>query len=150
MEDFYSAMNDCGLRDLGYKGDRFTWSNNREGAQFTKKGLDRALGNSIWLDQWKSHAVEVVLVHTSDHKPILIFMDVKDFEVPGRARPFRYEAKWANREDCKKVVEDAWKATMLFPNKLAKTMDSLHSCKLKLVEWSRVTDLNPDPKQWTL
>lgn len=46
MEDFCLAVNDCGLSDFGFKGDRFTWSNNREGAQFTKERLNRAIGNS--------------------------------------------------------------------------------------------------------
>lgn len=37
MESFREAMEDNGLIDLGYKGDKFTWSNNREGNNVNKK-----------------------------------------------------------------------------------------------------------------
>lgn len=50
MEDFYSAVYDCGLSDKRFKGDIFMWNNNREGAQFIKERLDRAFGNSHYFE----------------------------------------------------------------------------------------------------
>ncbi|XP_018853114.2 uncharacterized protein LOC109015083 [Juglans regia] len=100
MEDFCEALNDCGLSDLGYKGDKFTWSNRREGVQFTKERLDRALGNAHWFEVWKAYSVGVEPVHSSDHRPILVSWNTKDTMLFKRDRPFRYEAKWAVREGC--------------------------------------------------
>lgn len=45
MERFKEALYDCELTDLGYKGSKYTWSNKREGGEFTKERLDRVLGN---------------------------------------------------------------------------------------------------------
>lgn len=48
MEDFKLALEECGLHDSGYSRDKFTWSNNQDGQQFTKEMLDSVLGNSAW------------------------------------------------------------------------------------------------------
>ncbi|XP_042942950.1 uncharacterized protein LOC122277139 [Carya illinoinensis] len=50
MEAFRSVVNDCGMQDLGYNGDCFTWSNRKEGSDFTKARLDRAFVNKGWRD----------------------------------------------------------------------------------------------------
>jgi exonuclease III len=41
MENFRMALVDCGLRDLGFKGDKFTWRNNSHDAKYyIKERLD--------------------------------------------------------------------------------------------------------------
>lgn len=40
MEDFRATLEECRLSDLRYKGDKYTWYNNREGSDFTKERLD--------------------------------------------------------------------------------------------------------------
>jgi hypothetical protein len=45
MVDFQEALEDCQLYDLGFKGPKYTWNNQREGAAFTKERLDRAMPN---------------------------------------------------------------------------------------------------------
>lgn len=46
MESFSKALQDSELFDMGYKGPKFTWSNNMEGLDFTKKKrLDRVVAN---------------------------------------------------------------------------------------------------------
>lgn len=47
LESFKLAVEDSGLSDLGFHGDKYTYSNNREGKDFTKGRLDRAFGNSM-------------------------------------------------------------------------------------------------------
>ncbi|KAF5465338.1 hypothetical protein F2P56_015356 [Juglans regia] len=48
MECFREALEDCDLSDMGYVGNKFTWSNNRGGTEFTKERLDRAFCNPQW------------------------------------------------------------------------------------------------------
>ena len=45
MEAFQKALEDCDLADLGYHGPKYTWSNCREGGDFTKERLDRVVAN---------------------------------------------------------------------------------------------------------
>lgn len=42
---FHNLMDACGLIDLGFKGQKFTWSNNRDGNVKIYERLDRAIAN---------------------------------------------------------------------------------------------------------
>ena len=75
MEKFCVAMECCGLNDLGFQGSRYTWNNGRDDVNFTKKRLDRALGNSAWCTMFNDAAVRVLAARSSDHKPLLIHFD---------------------------------------------------------------------------
>lgn len=45
IDDFNSAILDCGLEDAGYVGSSFTWTNGR-----TRRRLDRVVCNAQWLE----------------------------------------------------------------------------------------------------
>lgn len=45
IKAFREGCKDCGLRDLGYRGPRYTWWNNREEEVHIRCHLDRALAN---------------------------------------------------------------------------------------------------------
>ncbi|XP_040998148.1 probable disease resistance protein At4g27220 [Juglans microcarpa x Juglans regia] len=45
IEDFRQAVECCGLNHIHSYGQMFTWSNNRNGSDFTKEKIDRALGD---------------------------------------------------------------------------------------------------------
>ena len=49
MEVFKECLTDCGLIDLGFVGQRFTWCNGRIGEQCTLVRLDRIVVNEDWL-----------------------------------------------------------------------------------------------------
>ena len=44
MQEFREALLQCGLVDLGFQGNIFTWSNGQEGEGFVQERLDRAYG----------------------------------------------------------------------------------------------------------
>lgn len=48
MDGFNDLISTIGMEDLGCKGHRFTWSNNRRGDDRIQERLDRALGNQSW------------------------------------------------------------------------------------------------------
>lgn len=48
IEMFRMALLDCELTDLGYDGNRYSWSNNREVPNTVRCRLDRACANSAW------------------------------------------------------------------------------------------------------
>lgn len=46
MRDFQLALDECDLANLGYRGPKYTWSNFREGDEFTKERLDKGVANN--------------------------------------------------------------------------------------------------------
>ena len=48
MEAFRSTLLHCGLIDLGYRGNIFTWRNERPGDAFVQERLDRAYATLDW------------------------------------------------------------------------------------------------------
>ena len=106
MVQFRNALSFCNLYDLGFTGDRFTWSNNRGGRQFTKERLDRACGNTTWLNHFANHKVSHLDCSQSDHKPILV--QTTDTRTIGKKkRIFRFESAWSKEEDCEDLIRNA-------------------------------------------
>lgn len=52
MRNFNECLNLCGLIDLGFLGQRFTWCNGRFGEQRTMIRLDRIVANERWVAQF--------------------------------------------------------------------------------------------------
>ncbi|XP_074327140.1 uncharacterized protein LOC141665057 [Apium graveolens] len=48
MEGFKSAVNDCGLMDLGFNGSEFTWEKSRRTSSWMQIRLDRGLVTTEW------------------------------------------------------------------------------------------------------
>ena len=72
MEDFWVALEDCGLVDLGFSGHKFTWTNRRPGSAHTKQRLDRATANRVWMEKFPASSMSHLFSHASDHLPILL------------------------------------------------------------------------------
>ena len=58
MEAFQNTLEFCKLFELDFRGPRFTWTNGKEGLEFRKEKLDRAVANREWLALYQR--VEVV------------------------------------------------------------------------------------------
>ncbi|KAF5458865.1 hypothetical protein F2P56_022863 [Juglans regia] len=135
MEAFRLSLALKGLSDLGYIGDKYTWCNNRQGPQFTKERLDRACANDKWLEMFPETMVSTEAVQRSDHRPLIITIASRNQFFTREERPFRYEVSWAAREECSKIVEEAWKESSLAQNKLDQVVSSLSRCQDKLKKW---------------
>lgn len=68
---FASCLSDCDLSDLGYIGNKFTWSNRRFTSIFISEILDRDCGNNLWINKFPNTIVRNLPNTTSNHKPIL-------------------------------------------------------------------------------
>ncbi|CAI9784323.1 unnamed protein product [Fraxinus pennsylvanica] len=122
---------------MGYLGPKFTWSNKREGTQFTKERLDRAVVNPSFLSVFSACVVQVLPVITSDHNPLLINCSIQhdtgDFHRP---KLFRYEATWSGKQDCKKIVEDAWSLPRVLRHPFRWFKEGLERCRVNLQSWA--------------
>ena len=74
MDAFRDALDTCGLSDLGYKGNPWTFEKKVAGGSFTRVRLDRALGTTEWCTLFPNAAVEHLSAATSDHSPILVHL----------------------------------------------------------------------------
>ena len=107
MEDFWVALEDCGLTDLGFIGHKFTWPNSRPSSAYTKQRLDRATANRKWIDKFPASSVSHLFSHASDHIPILLKTRI-DRWVRGRgAGGFKFEENWLLWVDCEEAVTEA-------------------------------------------
>lgn len=82
---------DCGLEDLGYTGNLFTWSRGD-----IRERLDRAVCNIGWALKFPcAKVINEEHVH-SDHRPLVLdtdYLDENIFKQPaGRAK--QIEARW--------------------------------------------------------
>lgn len=72
MEDFKVALERNGLVDLGWKNQKYSWSNMHKNDTFTKECLDRVVATSRWLSSFNNPRVEVLYTSKSDHCPIIL------------------------------------------------------------------------------
>lgn len=72
MRDFQLMVVSTGLIDIGFKGNNFTWANNRKGASYVTARLDRLLVNQSWIDSFRDPVLDHLPRQASDHNPFLL------------------------------------------------------------------------------
>ncbi|KAF5447221.1 hypothetical protein F2P56_032789 [Juglans regia] len=128
MELFRATVDFCNLSDLGFVGPKFTWCNNKEGAQFTKERLDRVFGNLLGTEFFVHCSIQALVAQTLDHSPILMSLQsvgrVLHHEGRGREKLFRFEASWNLQEECSSLIHSSWKSTQSKLNQLSSLQNS--------------------------
>ena len=76
MTDFREAMEDNGLKDIGFSGPIFTWSNKREGELMIMERLDRGLCNNYWRSLFPNSKIHHLQFWGSDHHPLILKSDL--------------------------------------------------------------------------
>jgi hypothetical protein len=69
---FRDCLQHCELKDLGFEGPKFTWSNRQHNDSNVKVHLDRVVANGEFYDLFQESLVENVIATSSDHYAILI------------------------------------------------------------------------------
>ncbi|CAM8921539.1 unnamed protein product [Rhodiola kirilowii] len=127
---FRSAVEDCNLSDLGFKGHQFTYSNRRKADRETRCRLDRALANAPWLQLFPNAVVHHLSTFHSDHSPILLNLRPVCRRSP---RLFRYEAMWAKDPRFKELLKSLWENQASH----CSFLDKLKGIKQPILEWNR-------------
>ncbi|KAK0599131.1 hypothetical protein LWI29_002648 [Acer saccharum] len=108
MEAFRSTLDFCGLRDLGFSGPKFTWSNRRVRAQSVIERLDRCVCNTEWQQRFPCASINHLDFWKSDHRPIVL--DIVDSVVSCKGvRRFHYELCWSEKAECSELIKNMWK-----------------------------------------
>ena len=134
MEDFIDVLDECGFRDLGFVGGKFTWCNGHPDDYIIWERLDRAVVTMEWLEKFPATKVIHLECGSSNHKPILICLN----GIPKLSKkPWRFEHIWLKEEGCRDMVESAW----LFDapgQAMSRVEGKISHCQAKLKWWSRV------------
>lgn len=83
FQDFRNFIDDMGMGDIKYKGDTYTWDNNREGKGFIQERLDKFCGSTAWIFLNDTVEVQYVPRQASDHS--LLLLDSQQTRVKTRA-----------------------------------------------------------------
>jgi hypothetical protein len=102
-QNFRQCLSECGLEDLGYIGDIFTW---RRGE--IRERLDRAVGNERWSAMFPFAAVINKEHSRSDHRPIVVDTEYHVGMCPSRRSARQFEARWLKEETVEEIVKTSW------------------------------------------
>jgi len=102
---FRSFMNTCGMIDLRFSGNPFTWSNHQEGSHLIKQRLDTGVASPQWFELFPSDSICHLPAITSDHNPLILNTASISFSLP---KPFRFEEFWTKHHECRSVIIAAW------------------------------------------
>jgi exonuclease III len=97
MDRFKEALEFCGLDDLGFSGDAFTWRNHSHSAKkYVKERLDRTVATMSWRMRFPSFKVVNGDPRHSDHRPVLVDTHGGMSRRCSRMRNTtpRFEARW--------------------------------------------------------
>lgn len=101
---FRQVLERGNLFDLGWKGEKLTWSNRHGDATYTKERLDRVLANQVWLDNYIHYEVESLAAICYDHRPLLLDCAANRAIQMRGSSSFKYEASWSKEEGCGHTV----------------------------------------------
>ena len=76
-EDFKNCVGHCGLTDLKFSMNYYTWNNKRELEERICCKLDRALVNQQWMEDFSNSEAIFLPEGQFDHSPILISVFIK-------------------------------------------------------------------------
>jgi hypothetical protein len=103
--EFTDFVNSNALVDLGFVGNRFTWSNHRSGSANIRERLDRGFANQNWVHIFPNSLIKHFPAIQSDHCPILLSTSGSYQNIP---KLFRFEVIWIRDHSSLKVVANAW------------------------------------------
>ena len=131
MRDFRDVLDECGLMDLGFIGEKFTWRGKRSGGLVLER-IDRATASNGWFSRFPGTKVHHLPTHSSDHKAILIKLDGI---TPRQNHYFKFEQMWLREDGCKATVIKVWGPSSQDTNML-QVARKIKICGEKLTSWS--------------
>ncbi|XP_015161095.1 uncharacterized protein [Solanum tuberosum] len=131
--DFIAIIEACGLIDLGFSGQKFTWSNNRGIQQRVWKRLDRALVTDAWLEKMPQTTITHLPSVGSDHCPLLMEMKAREDD---QIKYFKFLNCWTDQPNFLDIVKACWDRNVE-GNIMWKFHQKLKRLSKTLSNWSR-------------
>jgi hypothetical protein len=140
MEQVRAILEDCGLKDLGFKGSKYTWNNGQQDGNFVKELLDPVVANRAWCETFKNREVWVLATRTSDHKPMMVRILNEAQSQTRFHKSFKFEVHWLADEECLGIIGDVWALGDVGNNGdmervgMCSTREQLELCQSKLTQ----------------
>lgn len=134
MRLFRDTLVRCNLRDVGFTGPPFTWSNGRKGGDNVMERLDRVVANSVWLDLFLVRQVHHLPRYKSDHAPIILECSKENANLNEQKQPrkFRLEHMWLEHPEFGETMKRSWNDSYMGEN----LMEKLQRCGVGLTQWA--------------
>ena len=134
MQEFRDMIDDCGFRDLGFIGNKFTWHKNVMWGDIVWEWLDRAVANGYWEALFPASKVSHLECGCFDHEPIV----VHPLGIPIRHnKPWRFEQVWLQDEGYHVTVEGVWSSVQGCISPLVSVKTKLERIQAGLKQRSR-------------
>ena len=132
MQNFRSTLLHCGLIDMGFTGNMFTWENGKEGEAFVQERLDRACATLEWCEP---HSRVTNLTSSySNNVPILLNTQVERHTRRRRKIPNRFEEKWVTHPQCEEIVQQAWTSMQATSSPMYVLFEKIKHCQRVFVD----------------
>lgn len=105
LNQFTDCTNYCNLVDLGYKGSKYTWTNERHYVDHILERLDRLFANYDWLTLFPESTIRYLNRTHSDHTQLLLTLHTPKI---AKSHTFRFETIWTSHTDFINVLRDSW------------------------------------------
>lgn len=135
MADFREFIEACGLRDLGYLGNKSTWCNRKEGSHYVSERLDPFLANFGWWNCFPDFEVTHGAVAYFDHSPIWVNLK-GDNESHCFKKHFRFEAIWVGEQAYEDIIKDVWDRCSSQSN-MEEVATLIQDCGAQLWNWNK-------------
>ena len=103
--DFIAVIEACGLVDIGFSCNKFTWSNQRGVNHGIWKRFDCAIINDPWLKNMPQRTITHLSSTVSDHCPLLIEMVSKE---TNHIKYFKFLNCWVDNPLYMEIVQACW------------------------------------------
>lgn len=102
LDAFRSTLDECTVKDWGYKGSKFTWKRGRTIQTFIRERLDRFLADPEWCAMLPKHEIQHFIIYRSNHAPIML--TASNYYERGRTYFFfKFEAFGYQNKNVKKL-----------------------------------------------
>lgn len=108
LTKFRETVDQCNLRDIGYRGQWYTWERGITTDTRIRERLDRFLASHTWLNLFPNASVEHLVRYQSDHEPILLRLQEHRKRKRKKKREFKFETSWLLDDSCEQIVRGAW------------------------------------------
>ncbi|OVA15798.1 hypothetical protein BVC80_1825g35 [Macleaya cordata] len=129
LRRFASTWN---LKDPGFSGPSFIWSNKQQEENLILERIDRVFINSNWENLFASTRVMHLPRISSDHSPILVCFKADESNLP---KPFHFLSAWTKDPSCKDIIATSWNQIFRGSNAY-KLKKKLNHTKHNLKRWN--------------